>query len=461
MTDKDPFAEPDDTERTVIRPNPGGRRKTTPPTAVASSVSNETNRDERKIKVTTEDSSSRKSKDMLLVGKAGMNTLNNCASSLFALIGRVRNQAQHSDPDNLRKAVVSEVRRFENSSLEKNVDKQAIRVARYVICATIDDVILNTPWGGNSAWGMQSMVGTFHKETVGGDRFYDLLNKLEEDPKKNIELLEFIYMCLSLGFEGRLRIENGGKEKHTQIRQQLSIVIRRQRGDVSSDLSPNFEGVDNPFVATSIWKPFWLVAGIVLTVLSLIFLTLIFILSGKSDQFSDEISFGKSYGAPTLLRKAIPPPPPPVMINDDQLEVITSLLKKDIFENKITILSDTSTIILRIAGNGMFASGSDKLEPGSLATLTRVGFALKESRGPLLVVGHSDNVAIKSARFSSNTQLSLARAEQVINYLKLLISPNRRTSAEGHADSDPIASNVTKEGRAENRRIEIILLRTN
>ena len=53
MTDKDPFAEPDDTERTVIRPNPGGRRKTTPPTAVASSVSNETNRDERKIKVTT------------------------------------------------------------------------------------------------------------------------------------------------------------------------------------------------------------------------------------------------------------------------------------------------------------------------------------------------------------------------------------------------------------------------
>ena len=109
----------------------------------------------------------------------------------------------------------------------------------------------------------------------------------------------------------------------------------------------------------------------------------------------------------------------------------------------------------------MFASGSDKLEAGSLATLTRVGFALKESRGPLLVIGHSDNVAIKSARFSSNTQLSLARAEQVINYLRLLISPNRRTSAEGHADSDPIASNATKEGRAENRRIEIILLRTN
>ena len=89
----------------------------------------------------------------------------------------------------------------------------------------------------------------------------------------------------------------------------------------------------------TIWKPFWLVAGIVLTVLSLIFLTLIFILSGKSDQFSDEISFGKSYGAPTLLRKAIPPPPPPAVINDDQLEVITSLLKKDIFENKIRDLN--------------------------------------------------------------------------------------------------------------------------
>ncbi len=135
----------------------------------------------------------------------GMNTLNACAAPLFALIRRIRNRAQHVDPDKLRQSVVAEVRAFESRALSAQIDPQNVKVARYALCATLDDVVLNTPWGGQSGWAMQSMVGTFHRETVGGDRFYDLLARLEKDAASNIDLLEFLYTCLSLGFEGRLQ----------------------------------------------------------------------------------------------------------------------------------------------------------------------------------------------------------------------------------------------------------------
>jgi type VI secretion system protein ImpK len=157
-----------------------------------------------------------------------MNALSACASPLFALISRIRNRAQHVDPDKLRQSVVAEVRAFENRALQAGIVAQNVKVARYALCATLDDVVLNTPWGGQSGWAMQSMVGTFHRETVGGDRFYDLLARLEKDPGAKIEMLEFLYSCLSLGFEGRLRVEDRGSEKHLAIRNSLARIIRGQ-----------------------------------------------------------------------------------------------------------------------------------------------------------------------------------------------------------------------------------------
>ena len=463
MTDKDPFAEPDDTERTVIRPNPGGRRKAAPVNnqkAVKSQTIDENISNNNIYREPEISRASDTAADILNQGKAGMNKLNASASNLFSLISRIRNQAQHSNPDNLRKSVVSEIQKFENTSLEAGVDKKEIRVARYVICATVDDVVLNTPWGGDSSWGMQSMVGTFHKETVGGDRFYDLLNKLQEDPLTNINLLEFIYMCLSLGFEGRLRIEKGGKDKHTQIRYQLSIVIRRQRGDVSSELSPKFEGLDKPYASISIWKPFWFASSIVLALLTISFLILTFILSGKTERFVGEMSFANSSKVAVLLRKADPPPPPPI-IKDDHLEKIKNLLQKDVGSGNVIVLEDSTTITLRLAGAKMFTSGSEQIERTSISMITRIAAALRETSGPILVIGHSDNVPIKSTRFSSNRQLSLARAESVMNYIRFILSQNRMMTAEGHAEKEPIASNSTSEGRATNRRIEIVILRSN
>jgi type VI secretion system protein ImpK len=103
------------------------------------------------------------------------------------------------------------------------------------------------------------MVATFHRETVGGDRFYDLLSRLEQDPGGNIDLLEFMYMCLSLGFEGTAARRSGGR--HTppgdphQPRRHHSCAARC---GAEADLSPNWQGVNRPHRPLSAWRAVWI-----------------------------------------------------------------------------------------------------------------------------------------------------------------------------------------------------------
>ena len=107
----------------------------------------------------------------------------------------------------------------------------------------------------------------------------------------------------------------------------------------------------------------------------------------------------------------------------------------------------------------MFRSASDQVKDKFLPILIRVGEALENETGKVIIAGHSDNVPIRSVRFPSNWHLSLARAESILRLLEQSLSDGRRLSAEGRAANEPIASNDTPEGREQNRRIEVILLK--
>jgi type VI secretion system protein ImpK len=462
MADNDPFAEPDDSERTVIKPNPGGRRSATPAPKPDPAVEAQPQEAGFGIPAASDASADNATaENNVETGMTGMNRLNACASTLFSLVSRIRNRAQHMDPEKLRQSVVSEVRGFENRALQAGIDAQDIKIARYAICATLDDVVLNTPWGGQSVWTQQSMVGTFHRETVGGDRFYDLLARLETEPGKNIELLEFLYMCMSLGFQGRLRVEQGGTDKHLQIRAGLARIIAAQRGQVERDLSVHWEGVDKPHKALSLWKPVWITVGVVSIFLTVAFVSLSFLLSGATKRVLGQLSV-LDWGQVAALERAAPPPPPPppeTIPVDGQLERIKKFLEPEVSEGIVSVFQDANTITLRVVGRGMFGSGSDVLNDAFLPPLSQVAKALEAETGPVIVAGHSDNVPIKSSRFPSNMHLSLARATSVMKSLSVELSDLGRMSAEGRADKDPIASNSTPEGRAQNRRIEILLVR--
>lgn len=451
MSQEDPFAEPGDTDKTVIRLNPGGRLK--PPMAPPAPEA------PKPAPVSPDQVV------QIADGMAGLNPLCAAASPLFQLVGRIRNRAQHDDPDRLREGVIAEIRAFEARAGQAGVPGRIKTVARYALCATVDDVVLNTPWGGASLWARQSMVGTFHRETHGGERFYDLLDRLQADPGTNLDLLELLYMCLALGFEGRLRVAPRGAEKHLSLRDGLARTIRAQRGRAEPDLSPRWRGLSVAHRVLSVWMPIWLLCGLTTAGIALAFFLLSFLLGFDTNRVRGQIATLDVAG-PTSLARApaptpTPPPPPsaPVIPQEDALERIRGFLAPEIAQDLVRVAAQGNTVRIRINGQGMFGSGSDVLRDDIRPLIDRVALALESEVGPVIIAGHSDNVPINTARFASNTALSLARAQAVMSKIADTLTNSARLSAEGRADSDPIVSNNTAAGRAQNRRIDIILVK--
>jgi type VI secretion system protein ImpK len=117
--------------------------------------------------------------------------------------------------------------------------------------------------------------------------------------------------------------------------------------------------------------------------------------------------------------------------------------------------ADQSVVTLK--GDGLFASGSTEVRGRYDAVIQRVAEAMNNVSGKILVVGYSDNVPIRSARFASNYELSLARAQSVQTLLQKQLAKPSRVKAEGRGETHPLVPNTSAENRARNRRVEITL----
>lgn len=139
-------------------------------------------------------------------------------------------------------------------------------------------------------------------------------------------------------------------------------------------------------------------------------------------------------------------------------DMLRRLLKAEIEAGQIDVESEGRTIIIRIREKGSFPSGSAQLDIGFLSVLDKTGFALNEIKGRIFIEGHTDNVPIGNARYGSNWDLAAARAVAVAEHL--LEGPRLdpiRLTISGHADTRPQAPNDSWEGRAQNRRVEVIV----
>jgi type VI secretion system protein ImpK len=171
---------------------------------------------------------------------------------------------------------------------------------------------------------------------------------------------------------------------------------------------------------------------------------------------------------PAIVRTAIvvPPPPPPPPPEPGVVDKLRAFLKPEIDAGLVVVLGDEATPIVRIRSKGvapnspvMFPSGSAAVQPAFVQIMERIGAALKEERGSVMVLGHSDNQPIRTMQFPSNFQLSAARAEAARQIILRTLGEPGRIKSEGRADAEPLTTNATAEGRDENRRIEVVLRR--
>jgi chemotaxis protein MotB len=116
-------------------------------------------------------------------------------------------------------------------------------------------------------------------------------------------------------------------------------------------------------------------------------------------------------------------------------------------------------MVVELSENILFDSGKADLKKEGQTALTEVAGVLASIPDrEFQIAGHTDNVAIKTAKFPSNWELSTQRAVTVTRFLGTQGVPPNRLSAAGYAETQPVASNDTPEGRQQNRRIEIVLM---
>jgi len=143
----------------------------------------------------------------------------------------------------------------------------------------------------------------------------------------------------------------------------------------------------------------------------------------------------------------------------DQYEKIRMNLSKEISDGLAEVERDGDKIIVRLAEKGSFRSGFANLQPSFKPLLAKVGQSIKDSTGTITIEGHTDNVPMAfSDRFRSNWDLSAARSAAVADYLlDNTAVEDGRVTVTGYADTKPLTSNDSPQGRSKNRRIEVII----
>jgi chemotaxis protein MotB len=134
-------------------------------------------------------------------------------------------------------------------------------------------------------------------------------------------------------------------------------------------------------------------------------------------------------------------------------------LRNTKFADKVRVRVDRRGVVVSLSEAGFFDPGSAAVRDASIEALGAVADGLKEEHGPIAVEGHTDNIPISTAQFPTNWELSTARATTIVRYLvdKNGLAPER-LSATGYAEYRPEGDNATPEGRASNRRVDLVLL---
>lgn len=299
MDPKDPFYNPDDSDRTiVVKPNPGGQRGAqipppgyvppTPTPAAPPPYNSPAPFAPPAYGFQPGNAQPQSHSYALPENPTGPNALTDSSAKLLALIGRLKTTPHHSDVGGLHRQVTQEIQSFENHARTRGCSPEAVLAARYALCAAIDEAVLNTPWGSSSFWSSQSMLSTFHQETGGGEKFFQILERIMMEPAKNIELLELYSVCLALGFEGRYRIREMGRAQLESLRDELYRAIRTHRGDYERDLAPHWRGLHTKMSRLR-QIPLWVVAALAGAVLLGIYAGFNFILHQSSAPVLEKI----------------------------------------------------------------------------------------------------------------------------------------------------------------------------
>lgn len=380
-----------------------------------------------------------------LTALGGLNPLIAVANPILGAVPQIRRALRHPDPARLRQTLRDQLEAFEANAEAAGVPADATAAANYALCALLDESAASTPWGGD--WTKTGLLHDLHGEGWGGEKFFMLLAKTADERGHNRDLLEFLYVCLALGYEGRYRVIDDGARELDEIRGRLYELVRRRRPVRA--LSEHWRG------ATPVKRPgrgstsvLWGVAAVSLLALGV-------------HQLAERAPVGPVPG-PVPGEAVKPGPVPlvavaPVGVKPATRSGVAEQLENEVKRNLVAVTESAGRSTIEIRDERQFAPASARVAARLQPILVRIGEALERMPGKILVTGHADALPIHGGRFPSNQTLAEARAQAAAKLLAAKLSDPRRVSAEGRADREPMAPNDSNANRARNRRVVIVL----
>jgi len=407
----------------------------------------------------------------------GVNPLVAMANPILAAVPQIRRTLRHPDPQALMANLRDQIESLELSALSGEIADDTLSAAVYALCALLDESAAATPWG--QKWTEHGLLHALRGESGGAEGFFTQLDRISAEPEKNADLLEFLYICLALGFEGRYGGTEGGRLALEQVKDRLYELIarRRPRPDALSEhwrtpaaqaatdaalktaeranaaraaaaaaaAMPAQQRADVPSrYALSRWprRAIWsAVSGIVGASLVLYMLGTRL----QEDEARDAM-------APTVasLKTATTQTTNPAPAAASASATLTAALGG----LPVALSEDAGAITIALRDDRQFASGRTLPSDEVSALAQKIAAALDRLPGRILVIGHADATL---PRDGTNVELSAARARAVARIMAKALADPKRIATEGRSDAEPIAPNDTDSNRAKNRRVAIQL----
>ncbi|KOC91967.1 type IVB secretion system protein IcmH/DotU [Winslowiella iniecta] len=375
------------------------------------------------------------------------NPLHAAAAPLLNAIVQIRLAATHDDPAGLRHQLIEEIRQFEARCKQRDLPFEMIIGTRYCLCSVLDEAAAQTPWGTRGVWSGNGLLVTFHNESWGGEKFFQLLSRISQSPQQHLWLLEVIHYCLLLGYEGRYRGAANGRAQCEAIRVRLAQLIDTTRN--TPPTPPASQVIVRPQQST-LWRPpvpLWACIAVTAFLACMIYSALNWRLGNAAEPLLraiyqiplPQVKNSRNFSSPQRLldlRKPLSD-----VIAAGQLDVSDGP-----FGSKVMLSSDK-----------LFDNAATALNPVGRALITRVAAAMSEIKGNVVVTVYTDNQPLHSARFASNYEYSLAQARTITALLRQQLATGHSIRAEGRGDSAALYPNDSQENRARNRRVEITL----
>lgn len=146
------------------------------------------------------------------------NPLIEAAKPVFILANSMQQTTSQLSTDSLINKFSLLINNFEENAEKNGAKYDAIQAAKYCLCTFVDELAVRAGWA-DETWSKNSLLVSFYDETWGGERFFEIIQNLKQDSDKNIDLIEFMYLCLQFGYKGKYQVLNNGELRSIKLKE--------------------------------------------------------------------------------------------------------------------------------------------------------------------------------------------------------------------------------------------------